>query len=157
MATKKTTKAALAADNAKEVKTAAPVAPAPAPAAPAEKKEAEKKPAEKKPVEKKPIEKKPAEKKPAEKKAAEKKPAEKKPVAKAEKPAVKKASAKAEKLVIQFADKEYDYADIIEKCKAAYKGDTKKQIKTIDVYVKPEESKAYYVVNGKAEGAFIEL
>ena len=144
MATKKTTKAAPAADNAKEVKTAAPVAAA---AAPAENKEAEKKPVEKKPVEKKPIEKKPAEKKPV----------EKKPVAKAEKPAVKKASAKAEKLVIQFADKEYDYADIIEKCKAAYKGDTKKQIKTIDVYVKPEESKAYYVVNGKAEGAFIEL
>ena len=152
MATKKTTKAALAADNAKEVKTAAPVAPAPAPVAPAPAAPAEKKEAEKKPVEKKPVEKKPIEKKPA-----EKKPVEKKPVAKAEKPAVKKASAKAEKLVIQFADKEYDYADIIEKCKAAYKGDTKKQIKTIDVYVKPEESKAYYVVNGKAEGAFIEL
>lgn len=86
--------------------------------------------------------------------------AAKKPAAKknAEKPAEKKAADKASKVVIQFAGKEFNSEEIVEKCKAAYKGDSRKQVKTIDVYVKPEESRAYYVVNGKAEeGSFIEL
>ncbi len=86
--------------------------------------------------------------------------AAKKPAAKknAEKPAEKKAADKTSKVVIQFAGKEFNSEEIVEKCKAAYKGDSRKQVKTIDVYVKPEESRAYYVVNGKAEeGSFIEL
>ncbi len=107
-----------------------------------------------------------AEKKPAEKKASEKKAAAKKAAAKdnaaeakdvAKKSAAKSAD-KASKLVVQFAGKEYDSNDIVEMCKAAYKADnSRKQVRSIEVYVKPEESKAYYVVNGKAEGLFIEL
>lgn len=108
---------------------------------------------EKKPAEKKVAEKKAAEKKPAEKKAAEKKPVEKK----AAEP--KKAAEKAkDKVIVQFAGKEYDSAKIVESCKAAYRADNaRKQIRAIEVYIKPEENKAYYVVNGKAEGLYIEL
>ena len=41
--------------------------------------------------------------------------------------------------------------DIVESVKAAYTGEA--PIKTVDVYVKPEEGKAYYVVNGDVTGA----
>ena len=32
-----------------------------------------------------------------------------------------------------------------------------KDIKELQVYVKPEENKAYYVVNGEADGSYIDL
>ncbi|MBR4224364.1 MAG: hypothetical protein IKR73_06105 [Oscillospiraceae bacterium] len=96
-------------------------------------------------------------------KATEKKPAAKKTAAKAEakaeakapekpaaakKPAAKKATTeKKETLVYQVKNNNYTTEDIIAKCKDAYRGGTRKVIKTIDVYVK--SSKAYFVVNGK--------
>ncbi len=44
-------------------------------------------------------------------------------------------------------------------CIESYRGSTRKRVSTIDVYVKFENGsvRAYYVVNGKAEGRFIEL
>ena len=44
-------------------------------------------------------------------------------------------------------------------CVESYRGNTRKRIDTIDVYVKFEDgtARAYYVVNGKANGAYIEL
>ncbi len=36
-------------------------------------------------------------------------------------------------------------------------GKKEEDIQDIKVYVKPEENKAYYVVNGEAEGHYIEL
>jgi len=44
-------------------------------------------------------------------------------------------------------------------CVDAYKGNTRKKVKTIDVYVKFENGsvRAYYVVNGKSDGSYIEL
>ena len=99
-----------------------------------------------------------AEKKPASKKSAAKDTAAKEAKDTGAKKAAAKTADKPSKLVVQFAGKEYDSNDIVEMCKAAYKADnSRKQVRSIEVYVKPEENKAYYVVNGKAEGLFIEL
>lgn len=93
-------------------------------------------------------------KKPAAKVAA-KKPAAKKAAAKttAKKPAAKKAAAKIvepKKFVIQnSADESVTYDAIVKKVNKACK-DT---IKTLDIYVKSEEGKAYYVVNGVVTGS----
>lgn len=86
----------------------------------------------------------------------EKKPAAKK--APAEK-AVKKAPEKdTAKLFIEFGGNKFAADEIVEKCKAAYKADnSRKQVRSIEVYVKPEDNKAYYVVNGKADGLYIDL
>ena len=98
----------------------------------------------------------PAKKKPAAKKAPAKK-AEKAPEAD-EKPVAKKASDKVAKVVVQFKGKEYDTEEIVNMCKAAYKADnSRKQVRSLEVYIKPEEDKAYYVVNGKGDGLSIDL
>lgn len=53
-------------------------------------------------------------------------------------------------VVVQFAGKEVAEKDLIAAVKKAYtkKGNKVGDIKTIEIYVKPEESAAYYVVNG---------
>ena len=70
---------------------------------------------------------------------------------------VKKAPAKRTtakdiktSVVVQFAGKEVTEKDLIAAVKKAYtkKGNKVGDIKTIEIYVKPEESAAYYVVNG---------
>ena len=99
----------------------------------------------------------PAAKKPAAKKAPAKKAAAKKPAAKkapAKKTAAKKAApakvVEPRKFIIQNqADQSISYADIVKKVNKAYK-DT---IKTLEIYVKSEENKAYYVVNGDVTGS----
>lgn len=119
-----------------EAKAAAPEVKAPVEAKAEVKTEAEKE--EKKPV---------AKKAPAKKEEA---PAEK---------AVKKAPEKdTAKLFIEFGGNKFAADEIVEKCKAAYKADnSRKQVRSIEVYVKPEDNKAYYVVNGKADGLYIDL
>lgn len=93
------------------------------------------------------------EKKPAAKKAPAKK--EEAPAEKAVKKAPKKDTAK---LFIEFGGNKFAADEIVEKCKAAYKADnSRKQVRSIEVYVKPEDNKAYYVVNGKADGLYIDL
>lgn len=97
--------------------------------------------------------------KPAAKKTASKTGA-KKPAAKtaakkttktaATKPAVKKAAVETVK--VQFAGNEYDAAAIVEAVKAAYKAQSKAAIKSLEVYIKPEDGAAYYVVNDKVSG-----
>lgn len=85
--------------------------------------------------------------KPAVKEEA-KAPAKKAP---AKKPAAKKTAAKtAEKceVKVQCLGKEYDVAAVTEACKADFKAKNKGAVKSISVYIKPEESAAYYVVNG---------
>ncbi|MCQ2516361.1 MAG: DUF6465 family protein [Saccharofermentans sp.] len=117
----------------------------------AEVKVAEKAPVAAKKVEKKPVAKKAAaEKKPVEKKvAAEKKPVEKKaaPAKKvaAKKPAAKKAAKKVaiapKTFVIQAGENEITYAEIVKKVNKAVEAGAKK----LDIYVKPEDNKAYFV------------
>lgn len=108
-----------------------------------------------KPVAEKAAPSKPAAEKPAVAKAAPKKPAAKKAAPK--KPAAKKAAPKkaAETFVIQAAGNEWDTAAVKEQVIAAYvaAGHTRSSISSLTVYIKPEEHKAYYVINEKAGGS----
>lgn len=99
----------------------------------------------------KPVEKKKPGRKPADKTA------EKKPVA-------KKAAKKVEKEMVQEVYFEYMgnqilSNDLVERIKEEYKneGHRVSSIKTLRVYVNPEDRKAYYVINDKAEGKFVEF
>ena len=83
-------------------------------------------------------------------------PAEAKEAPKAEtkEPAAKKAPAKKADpkacVVIEFSGKQIVAKDVLDKAVKAYEADHKgAEIKTIEVYVKPEENVAYYVVNGE--------
>ena len=136
-------------------------APKAAPAA--EKKEAAPKAAAKKAPAKKAAEKKApakkAEAKPVEKKV-EAKPVEKKAAAKKEtvKAAVKKVAAKKtvakESLAVQFAGKDYSTDAIMKLVKDSYKATKNKAaIKTLNVYVNTDDSRAYYVVNDEFHGS----
>lgn len=91
----------------------------------------------------------------AEKKAA-KKTAEK--TEKVAKKAEKKTEEKAETVFVQYAGKEITVDEIKDRAKAAYEaeGHRASSIKSLRLYVKPEENKAYYVINEKAAGS-IEL
>ena len=84
---------------------------------------------------------------PAEK--SEKKPAAKK-AASAKKPAAKtaKAAAPKETVKIQSGADEYDFAEIKKAVEADYKSKVKGRIKTVEIYIKPEDKAVYYVING---------
>ena len=76
------------------------------------------------------------------------------------KPAAKNAEVKkSDAFVIQSSGKEYTNDNIVELCKAAYRNGTRKQVKSCDVYLKVENGglRAYYVINGNANGTFIDL
>lgn len=121
-----------------------------APAAKAPVKAVEAKPAAKA------IEAKPAPK--AIEKKVETKPEAKKPAAKpvVKKPAAKKAPAKVmePEVFVQHEGREILTTDIVEKVKAAYvaEGHRASAIKSLKVYIKPEDYAAYYVINDKATG-----
>ena len=59
-----------------------------------------------------------------------------------------KVNAKVE---LQFADKAINEEQLVAMATEAY---GKKDIKNLDIYVKPEEGKAYYVVNNDLTGNF---
>ncbi len=95
-----------------------------------------------------------AKKAPAKKVAAKKAPANK---AEVKKPAAKTAPAKKEaavktNVVVEFYGKQIIATDVVAACEAAYKAENKAAVKSIDVYVKPEDNAAYYVVNAKVAG-----
>ena len=124
MATKKATTKAVEVKEVKEVKVEAPV-----------------------------VEKAPAKKAPAKKAVEKKEVAEKK--APAKKAPAKKAAAKAETVItLEFGDYTAIMATVEEKVKAQYVADGHKasSIKTLNIYVKPFENAAYYVVNGDVTG-----
>jgi hypothetical protein len=68
----------------------------------------------------------------------------------------KKAAAavkKTEDVFVQYGEKEVKVAEIVDTAKAAFKeANGRKAIKTVEVYVKPEESAAYYVINSEFTG-----
>lgn len=75
----------------------------------------------------------------------------------AKKTATKKAAAKPEmvpEVFVQFNGNEDGVKDVIERAKAAFVADGHRpsSIKTLQVYLKPEEYAAYYVVNDKYAG-----
>jgi flagellar biosynthesis GTPase FlhF len=92
------------------------------------------------------------EEKAAEKKAPAKKPAAKKTAAK--KAPAKKAELKTE-MYLQFYGKEYSDKEILQKVKEIWTKVLKNKVgdmKDVKIYLKPEESKAYYVINGDTTG-----
>ena len=100
-------------------------------------------------------------KKEAPKKAEVKKAEAKKAPAKKEAPkkaAAKKAPAKKaevkETLAVQFAGKDYASDVIVKLVKDAYKATKNKAaIKTLNVYVNTDDSRAYYVINDEFHGS----
>ena len=80
-------------------------------------------------------------------------------VEQASKPVTEKAAAKAapqktEDIFVQFGSGEWNVSELAERAKAAYlaEGHRAASIKKLCLYVKPEDGKAYYVVNDKAAG-----
>jgi hypothetical protein len=75
-----------------------------------------------------------------------------------------KASAKAEMkeevkatINFQFGGKSYTTEDLLKSCKDVWKydlGGKEEDIRSIDLYVKPEENVTYYVINGDVTGSF---
>lgn len=121
-----------------------------APAATEVKKEEVKKEAPKAEV-KKEAPKKEAPKKAEVKKAPAKKEAPKKAAAK--KAPAKKAEVK-ETFAVQFAGKDYASDVIVKLVKDAYKATKNKAaIKTLNVYVNTDDSRAYYVINDEFHGS----
>lgn len=147
------------ATKAADTKTSTVATPVAAPAAKAEpvaekakaETKAEAKPAAKEPAAKKPG-RKPAAKKPGRKPAAAKKETAKTTTA----PTAKKAAVK-ETIHVQFAGKTYSADELVKIAKDVWKYDLKKKVsdfKSVELYVKPEESIVYYVINGEERGHF---
>ena len=69
----------------------------------------------------------------------------------------KKAAAVKETVSIQFAGKEYTTEQLVKIAKDIWEFDLKKNpadFAEVQLYVKPEEAKAYYVINGTETGSF---
>ena len=77
-------------------------------------------------------------------KAEKKAPATKKSVKKND-----TAPASASSFILQYGGGEYDIDRIRESVAADSKGKIRGKIKSLDIYVKPEEHAVYYVINGK--------
>lgn len=100
-----------------------------------------------------------AEKKPA---AAEKKKPGRKPSAKTaeKKPAEKKTAVKKElksDITVQFGGKSYTQEELVQIAKDVWKYDLNQKasdLTSIELYVKPEEHVAYYVMNKEFAGSF---
>ncbi len=84
------------------------------------------------------------------KETAAKKPTKKTPAKKTE---TKKAE-KVEEIYLQFHGQEIVTRDVMERAKQAYvaEGHRESSIKSIRLYIKPEENMAYYVINEKIAG-----
>lgn len=66
-----------------------------------------------------------------------------------------KSAEKAENVFVQFQGREFVVEEIIKAAKEAYSADGHKEsdVKSLRLYIKPEENKAYYVINEKAAGS----
>ena len=62
--------------------------------------------------------------------------------------------AASQNVYIQFAGKEVKTEELVEQVKALWtaQGHRVSSIKSLEVYVKPEDAAAYYVINGKENG-----
>ncbi|MCQ2081248.1 MAG: DUF6465 family protein [Lachnospiraceae bacterium] len=130
---------------------------APAKKAPAKKAAPAKKPAAAKAVAAKAVAAKAPAKKEAPKAAAPAKKAPAKKAAPAKKPAAAKAVATKAVVNFEFCGKSYTPDDLVNIAKDVWKYDLKGKaadFKSVELYVKPEESTAYYVINGDVTGSF---
>ena len=69
----------------------------------------------------------------------------------------KKAAVKVQESVnFQFSGKSYTDADLLKICRDVWKYDLngkEEDLKTVELYVKPEENTTYYVINGSITGS----
>ena len=92
-------------------------------------------------------------KKPVVPAAAEAPAAEAKPAVKTEKaPKTEKTAHKGRpplspEIYVEFAGKQYNITDLVDRAKADYRATHKVGVQSCKIYVKPEEEAAYYVVN----------
>ncbi len=74
------------------------------------------------------------------------------------KPAKKSAEPAAKiNISLQYADKDIPYTDLIQNAKNKFQydmGGDVVEIKDLDLYVKPDENKVYFVINKKIEGDY---
>lgn len=90
----------------------------------------------------------------AAKEEPKKAPAKKAAPTPAKKTPVKKSEPKAS-VVVEYDEKQIAAKDVLENAKKAFKKLHKNvDIKTIDLYIKPEEGVAYYVVNGEGSSDY---
>ena len=132
------------ASKAADTKTATAAASVAAPAAKTEPETEVKETGAKKPAAKKPG------RKPGRKPAAAKKET-------AAKTATTRKAAVKETIHVQFSGKTYTTEDLVRIAKDVWKYDLKKKVgdfKAVELYVKPEESVVYYVINGEEKGQF---
>ena len=61
---------------------------------------------------------------------------------------VAKLSDPKETVKVQFGGEEFDFANIKKSVEADYKSKFKGKVKTIEIYIKPEDKVTYYVING---------
>lgn len=74
----------------------------------------------------------------------------------AKKATTKKTEVKAT-VSVQFDGKSYTTEELVKIAKDVWKYDLKKKVgdfKTVELFVKPEESIVYYVINGEVMGSF---
>ncbi len=72
------------------------------------------------------------------------------------KPAAKKPVLKSS-ISVQFAGKSYTNEELINIARDVWQYDLNREVKdlqSLELYVKPEESAVYYVFNGKEDGRF---
>lgn len=81
------------------------------------------------------------------KKPVAKKTSAKKTAPKATTKTTKAATAPKETVKVQFGGDEYDFAEIKKSVEADYKSKVKGKIKTVEIYIKPEDKAVYYVIN----------
>ena len=76
-------------------------------------------------------------------------------------PAKKAAPAKAEvkaEITVQYQDREWNTEDLLQSAKDVWVYDMKKDaadFKSVALYVKPEEARVYFIVNGTESGSFV--
>ena len=83
--------------------------------------------------------------------------AEAKPAKAPAKRAAKKSAEVKGNVTVQFSGKSYSTEDLVKIAKDVWKYDLGKDeadFKSVELYVKPEESSVYYVVNGDVTGSF---
>lgn len=63
----------------------------------------------------------------------------------------KPAAERTIEMTVQFGEKEVTYTDMVNRIKAMWKEQGKREVsmKSLELYVKPEESKVYYVINSQ--------
>ena len=82
----------------------------------------------------------------------------------AKKPAAKKSTRKIQNagsfkstVVLQYGEKSVPYDDLVKTVKDVWTKEYKKKIidiQSVDLYIKPEENKVYFVINNETHGDF---